>query len=622
MGLSYGEQLDYKSGRVRRAVEHYASLERLPADPVAAAASLVGYRTRAKLMAGPEGKLGLFAKAGGHEVVDIPGCRVLTPALERVAAYLRTRLSTAQTAGGTLEPFAAGGHGCLRAVDLREVRSDDHGPEQVSGVLVTFVVERARAPEVPQLKAEAAALMLAHPEVLGVAANFHVGDNPQVLGGETLVLAGASAAPDRIGTSLHFATFGSFVQAHREQAARVHSLLIRALGLPRPSAAAPRVLDLYGGSGAIGLAMAAAGARVLLVESFAPAAAQAGAAAKAQGLDLTAQRADAAMALRTLWSQHERFDAVIVNPPRRGIRPDVREGIARLEPEKVAYVSCDPETLARDIDHLGRLGYAAVSLHPIDMIPLTEEVEAVAILRRGAVPAPRVLYETTELLIVEKGPHEPTTPQGEYASSLLARARRLPAAESCVAVHRLDVGTSGVLMLARRPEFVEKWAGVLSAPTTRKFYVAVVRGVTEAKGIISRDLRDGGKDYRARTRYRRLAVVSGQSVLRVAPEQGRTHQIRRHLACVGHPVLGDDRYGSAPTNRHFEEKNALDRPFLHCSRLEFDHPDTGVRQVVEAPLPGDLRAVLGRISGPGTLTFLDQKNALGPSGRSMAQGSR
>ena len=105
-------------------------------------------------------------------------------------------------------------------------------------------------------------------------------------------------------------------------------------------------------------------------------------------------------------------------------------------------------------------------------------------------------------------------------------------------------------------------------------------------------------------------------MLRVIPEQGRTHQIRRHLAAIGHPVLGDDRYGHAPTNRFFEEKNALDRTFLHCVRLEFDHPTQKQRMIIEAPMPGDLRGVLERTSGPGTLRFLEHKNALGHSGHS------
>jgi len=282
----------------------------------------------------------------------------------------------------------------------------------------------------------------------------------------------------------------------------------------------------------------------------------------------------------------------------------------------VAYVSCDPETLARDLDHLSRLGYATASLRPLDMIPLTDEVETVALLRRAGLPLPRIAYETSELLVVEKGPHEPITPQGEYAGSLLSRVRRIPGAESAVPVQRLDVGTSGLVTFARRAELVPRWDRALASSTTRIIYVAAVRGVTPSKGAITRDLREDGKLHAARTRYRRLAVAAGHSVLRVVPEQERTHQVRRHFAAIGHPVLGDDRYGHTMTNRYFEEKNGLDRSFLHCVRLEFDHPDTGARQIVEAALPGDLRAVLERTAGPGTLRFLDHKNALGTSGTS------
>jgi 23S rRNA (uracil1939-C5)-methyltransferase len=222
-----------------------------------------------------------------------------------------------------------------------------------------------------------------------------------------------------------------------------------------------------------------------------------------------------------------------------------------------------------------------------------------------------VVYEDDELLVVEKGPHEPTTPQGEYAGSLLARVRRISGAQGAVPIHRLDVGTGGLVMFARRPEHVAAWARVLAASSTRKTYVAAVRGVVPMKGAIARSLRENGKTYEARTRYRRLAIVAGHSVVRAMPDEGRTHQIRRHLALIGHPVLGDERYGDPATNRYFAEKHGLDRAFLHCLRLEFDHPRTLARQVVETPIGGDLRAVLARIGGAGTLRFLDQKNALG-----------
>ena len=278
-------------------------------------------------------------------------------------------------------------------------------------------------------------------------------------------------------------------------------------------------------------------------------------------------------------------------------------------------MSCDPDTLARDLDHFTRLGFTISTLRPIDMIPLTDEVETIAVLRRIGVPIPKVAYEDDEIVIVEKGAHEPTTPQAEYASSLVQRVRRFPGASEAVPIHLIDVGTSGLVMFAKNADYVARWQEVLALETSRKIYVAGARGVTPSKGAITRELREDGKMYPARTRYRRLAVASGHSVLRVIPEQGRTHQIRRHLAAIGHPILGDDRYGHAPTNRFFEEKNALDRTFLHCVRIEFDHPTVAQRMVVEAPMPGDLRSVLERTSGPGTLRFLEHKNALGALGR-------
>ena len=613
IGLSYAEQLALKRGRVVQSVARYASLELVYTEPVAPAQPIVGYRTRAKLIVSGGGKIGLFAKGGGHQVVDIPHCRVLAPSLGRVAALLRARIAAADGSDTPLAAFDPTGGGALRAVDLREVREGD-----TPRVLLTFVVQRGRVHGTEGLERAAHELMQQAPEIAGVAVNYHDGDAPQILGNETVPLAGVAAAPDRVGASIHMASYGSFVQAHRGQAGRVHSLLIDALGVPRARAQgrSPRVLDLYGGSGSIALGLAAAGASVKLVESFAPAVAQARAAAQAQGLDVDAECADVATALRMLVEKRERFDAAVVNPPRRGTSPVAREWLVRLEPQTIAYVSCDPETLARDLDHFSRLGYATTALRPLDMIPLTDEVETIAVLRRAGVPVARAIYEDSEVLIVEKGPHEPTTPQGEYASSLLARVRRVASAEGAVPVQRLDVGTSGLVTFARRPEYVAKWDRVLQLPATRKIYVAAVRGVTPSKGAITRDLREDGKLYAARTRYRRLAVAAGHSVLRIVPEQGRTHQIRRHLAAIGHPVLGDDRYGHTLTNRYFEEKNGLDRGFLHCVRLEFDHPDTGVRHIVEAPLPGDLRAVLERTSGPGTLRFLDHKNALGTSGTS------
>jgi 23S rRNA (uracil1939-C5)-methyltransferase len=602
--LTYAEQLALKRGRVVSALARYTALELVYADPVLAAEPVTEYRRRAKLIVGPRGGVGLFAKGGGHDVVDVPKCRVLSPVVARVVAAVRARAQHDARSGGPLAP--QGASGALRAIDVRELDGGD-SPR----ALLTLVVHRGLQADMEPLRAVAASLLAEVPELVGVAASLHGGESPQVLGDETVLLAGAAEADDRVGKCVHVATFGSFVQAHRAQATRIHELLATHLGLARAAPQPPRVLDLYSGSGAIALSLAAHGADVTCVEAFGPAAARIERAAAKSGLRVHAMHSDVASALRAFHDKEARYDAVVVNPPRRGVGPAAREWLAKLAPQVVGYVSCDPDTLARDLDHLSRLGYRCASAQPLDMIPLSDEVETVAVLRRAPVPPPRVLFEDETCIFVEKSPHEPTTPQGEYKASLTDRVRQLEGASEAVAVHRLDVGTSGVVLFARTPRDVAGWQRAMASQSARKVYLAGTRGVLPTKGSITRDLRDNDGVQPARTKYRRLAVFAGHGVARVMPEQGRMHQIRRHLASIGHAVLGDERYGHAPTNRHFEEKYGLDRTFLHCVRFEIDHPTSGAHLVVESPLPGDLQSVLERAGGPGTLHFLDQKNALG-----------
>jgi 23S rRNA (uracil1939-C5)-methyltransferase len=273
----------------------------------------------------------------------------------------------------------------------------------------------------------------------------------------------------------------------------------------------------------------------------------------------------------------------------------VRAALAALAPEAVAYVSCNPLTLARDLDALARLGLVAARMQPLDMMPLTEEVETIALLRPAPVPSPRVLYEDDRLLVVDKPAHESTTPQGERTGSLLDRVRRLPGCGDAVPVHRLDADTSGVCWFARHASFVEELAALLTFSSKR--YLALVRGVTSAKGAVNRALREGGSEIPARTRYRRLEVCGGHSLLEVHPEQGRKHQVRRHLAGLGHPVVGDRRYGHDATNRHFEERYGLDRAFLHCQSITFGTRSSA--HAFESPLPAELRAILGALAGRG-----------------------
>jgi 23S rRNA (uracil1939-C5)-methyltransferase len=596
IGLPYSAQLDAKKQRVIEAFAPYPALAKLVVSPVEPADPITAYRTRAKLIVGPGGKLGLYADGKAHEVVDIPHCRVITADLARVADELRTRVAAAEKVGGALAP-AASGRGALRAVDLREVR-DGEAPARV---LLTLVVDRNRTPPLPALREAAEDLLASVPGLAGVAANLHDGRSPQVLGPETTVLAGVRTAPDRAGASRQLATYGSFVQAHRAQAAKIHALVAEAVGcrVPREASTRPRVLDLYAGSGAIALALAAAGARVKLVESFPPAVDQARAAAAEQRLDVETECADAEASVRRIADRGDGAppcDAAVVNPPRRGTAPAVRDGLARVRVPRIAYVSCDPRTLARDLDHFARLGYRAASVRPLDMMPLTDEVETVAILDRGPLPAPAILFENDAILVVDKGPHEPTVPQRELASSLTDRVRTIPGAETAVAAHRLETLASGLVVFARRPEDAPLWTQALAAPDARSVHTVAVRGILRPSGSIGRPVRDRSRTYPARTRYRRLSIVAGHTLLEATPDPGRPGQIGFHMTSIGHPVLGDPRHGDAATNRHFAEKHALDRSFIHRTRLDLKDPRTGERITVESQLPGDLRTVLAQMT--------------------------
>ncbi len=630
IGLDHAQQLTTKRARVVSSIVHYPALELLYTRQVIPADLIVSYRGRAKLIVSPTGGIGLYGRSGNHEVIDIPSCRVLAPPLAEVAATLRTLLQSPPEGTETLlTPFDPQKGGVLRAIDLREVHmpATTALPETTPtaqgnriGVLLTFVLQRDRIASREALIAAGKLVRPLLPRAVGIAANMHEADAPQILGPETLLLDGVGQAEDRIGRTYHLASFGSFVQVHRGQASRVHALVAREIasldmqllldetGTKRRQ---PRVLDLYGGSGAISIALAQEQNIVTMVESFAPAVQNARSAAAMQGLgELDARVGDAAEVVTQLVSKNEKFDTIVMNPPRRGVSPAAREAIAKLAAPLCIYVSCDPDTLARDLDHFSRVGYASSELIPLDMIPLTEEVETIAVLKKAPPVAPRVIYEDDDVIVVEKGPHEPVENQPEYVTSLMQRCLRLPGVSSLKVVNKLDTGTSGLCIFARNEVARQLWATAL-ATSGRLIYLVAAKGVTPTKGAIARDLREAGRSYMARTRYRRLAVASGHSILRVIPDGHRPHQIRRHLAAIGHPVLGDERYGHIATNRYFEEKHGLDRSFVHLIRIEIAHPRTGAKLLIESTLPGDLRGTLERSTGAGVLKFLEQKHALG-----------
>lgn len=172
--------------------------------------------------------------------------------------------------------------------------------------------------------------------------------------------------------------------------------------------------------------------------------------------------------------------------------------------------------------------------------------------------------------------------------------------------HRLDRETSGVLVVAKRRPAMVHFTEVFTAHRARKRYLVLVKGTLQKpEGLIDLPLaehqqtaasraRRGVNLQEARTRYQLLAQAGEVAYVRCTIETGRTHQIRRHFAAIGHPVVGDSKHGDFAFNREAKARWGLTRLFLHAARLEFPHPHDQRRVVVEAPLPKELAEVLER----------------------------
>jgi tRNA pseudouridine65 synthase len=169
-------------------------------------------------------------------------------------------------------------------------------------------------------------------------------------------------------------------------------------------------------------------------------------------------------------------------------------------------------------------------------------------------------------------------------------------------VHRLDRGASGALVFARTKEAAAALPSAFELRQIDKRYLALVRGTPPDAGTIDHPIPKGesGPRVPAVTRFVRVArsEIERCSLVLAIPESGRTHQIRRHLRHLGHPLIGDVNYGRGELNRHYRARYELHRLALHASSIAFAHPTTGVRLALTAPLPEDLRLVLARLELP------------------------
>jgi 23S rRNA pseudouridine1911/1915/1917 synthase len=224
-----------------------------------------------------------------------------------------------------------------------------------------------------------------------------------------------------------------------------------------------------------------------------------------------------------------------------------------------------------------------------------------------------VRYRDPSLLIVSKPAGLPTHPTvGRLTGTLVNRLVGMGVPLSSAGgplrpgiVHRLDAGTSGLLIVASTDQAHHALTAMLRRHEVDRRYLALVRGaVAHERFAVDAPLGRAGSRIRVRavtgreseTRFEVRERFGRATLLEAAPTTGRTHQIRVHVSAVGHPVLGDRAYGGGGDDAN---RLGLTRPFLHSWRLSFDHPITGERIEVEDPLPPDLILALRRVGGEG-----------------------
>ncbi len=339
----YDAQLTIKRERL---VAAFAAFGHLPPVPeVAPSRWTEGYRHRLKLpvqVSRDRVAVGLYDRTG-KQVLDTPDCPVLTPSLREALGIVRGWLR---------------GRDGVHSVDLRV--SSSTGALQL--VLATVGAEIPGGPRALR------DLRRRLPALVSIAVSRADPERRRVMGRSPRVVEGAESIPERIGSTGYNLTPGAFFQVDPRQASALHERVARGV------AGARTVLDLYAGVGAYGRMLAPSCERVVMVEEVPQAAAAARLGAPRQATVLTGRVEDVA--------PEGPFDAVVLNPARRGA--DLAT-LARLgaTAKRLVYVSCGPETLARDLDVLAFHGLRVVSVEPVDLFPQTPEVETVVTLERG-----------------------------------------------------------------------------------------------------------------------------------------------------------------------------------------------------------------------------------------------
>lgn len=297
----------------------------------------------------------------------------------------------------------------------------------------------------------------------------------------------------------------------------------------------------------------------------------------------------------------------------QGLRLDV--ALAKLFPE-LSRSRLQALIAQRRVTLDGAAARASAAVRAGQEVVVVVPAPAPAVPRGEDIPLP-IIHEDADLVVLDKPAGLVVHPgagraSGTLVNALLHHVKDLSGVGGVTRpgiVHRLDAGTSGLLVVAKNDAAHRSLARQFEKRTVEKEYVAVVHGsLPHAQGLIDTPV---GRDPRhrqkmtakaprgraARSSYVVEQVLDGASLVRVKILTGRTHQIRVHMASIRCPLVGDRTYGGArePSSKNVAARAAIGtfgRPALHAARLAFDHPTTAERCRFECPLPGDMRELV------------------------------
>ena len=365
--MSYDAQLQWKRQQVQDAVERIGHLK-VPVLPTKGMDTPFGYRNKAQFPLGRDGGqvvMGFFRR-GTHNIVDLTQCEVQHPLITRLALQVK---ETVERLG--IEPYDEIAHtGVLRHAVIRVSFSEN----KLMLVLVT------KTKEIPHLDSLIQELVETVPELVSVAQNINPKVTNVIFGPETHLLWGETHLMERIGRMVYAISPRSFFQVNSTQTKVLYDLVKEYADLQGHET----VLDLYCGTGTIGLYLAQEAKQIIGVETIQDAVHDAKRNAALNGIDNGRFiHGKAEEVVPKLVQDLGKIDCVILDPPRKGCEQVVLDTLAEAKVRQVVYVSCNPATLARDLAHLAAREYKVGSVQPVDLFPWTRHVECVVMMSLG-----------------------------------------------------------------------------------------------------------------------------------------------------------------------------------------------------------------------------------------------